>query len=157
MEFVLIGLLLLSFPIIAVVALVKSINLAERLQTMEQRFEMLERRLAGAPGTAPAPPQPSLAPLPQPAPPVAATPPIMAEPTPSAPIEPTPEPAAASQSEQPPAAQHALPVEPPAAAEQPQPELSFEERFGTRWMVWVGGLALALGGIFLVHYSIEQG
>ena len=35
--------------------------------------------------------------------------------------------------------------------------MSFEERFGTQWAVWVGGLALALGGIFLVRYSIEQG
>jgi uncharacterized membrane protein len=32
-----------------------------------------------------------------------------------------------------------------------------EEQFGTRWVVWAGGLALALGGIFLVRYSIEQG
>ncbi len=32
-----------------------------------------------------------------------------------------------------------------------------EERFGTRWVVWVGGVALALGGIFLVRYSIQQG
>jgi uncharacterized membrane protein len=37
------------------------------------------------------------------------------------------------------------------------PERSFEERFGTQWVVWVGGVALALGGIFLVRYSIEQG
>ena len=42
---------------------------------------------------------------------------------------------------------------PPALPPQP----SLEERFGTRWVVWVGGLALALGGIFLVRYSIEQG
>jgi uncharacterized membrane protein len=34
---------------------------------------------------------------------------------------------------------------------------TLEERFGTRWVVWIGGLALALGGIFMVHYSIEQG
>lgn len=33
----------------------------------------------------------------------------------------------------------------------------FERRFGTQWVVWVGGLALALGGIFLVRYSIEAG
>src|SRR5262249_53511848 len=32
-----------------------------------------------------------------------------------------------------------------------------EKRFGTQWVVWVGGLALALGGIFLIRYSIEQG
>ncbi len=35
--------------------------------------------------------------------------------------------------------------------------MSFEERFGTQWVVWVGGLALALGGFFLVRYSFEQG
>ena len=34
---------------------------------------------------------------------------------------------------------------------------SFEELIGTRWVVWVGGLALGLGGLFLVRYSIEQG
>lgn len=32
-----------------------------------------------------------------------------------------------------------------------------ETALGTRWAVWVGGLALALGGIFLVRYSIEAG
>ena len=32
-----------------------------------------------------------------------------------------------------------------------------EERIGTRWVVWVGGLTLALGGLFLVKYSIDQG
>ncbi|WP_315741671.1 MULTISPECIES: DUF2339 domain-containing protein [unclassified Bradyrhizobium] len=40
---------------------------------------------------------------------------------------------------------------PPAAAQ------GFEERIGTRWVVWIGGLALALGGFFLVRYSIEAG
>ena len=39
----------------------------------------------------------------------------------------------------------------------PQPAKSFEERFGASWVVWIGGLALALGGIFLVQYSIEAG
>jgi uncharacterized membrane protein len=33
----------------------------------------------------------------------------------------------------------------------------FEERLGTRWVVWVGGLTLALGGFFMVRYSIEAG
>src|SRR5262245_23410446 len=148
MEFVLIGLLLLSFPIIAIVALVKSINLAERLRTIEQRFEVLELRLAGAPGAAPAPPPPS--PSASPAATTAA-PPIAAEPVRVAPVEPTPEPVTATRAEQPPPEQPAPPVQPPAATEQPaEPELSFEERFGTRWTVWVGGPALALGGIFLV-------
>jgi uncharacterized membrane protein len=35
--------------------------------------------------------------------------------------------------------------------------VSLEERIGTRWAVWVGGLALGLGGVFLVRYSIEAG
>jgi uncharacterized membrane protein len=35
--------------------------------------------------------------------------------------------------------------------------MSLEERLGTQWAVWVGGIAVALGGIFLVHYTIEQG
>ncbi len=32
-----------------------------------------------------------------------------------------------------------------------------EESLSTRWMVWVGGLAIALGGGFLVKYSIDAG
>lgn len=32
-----------------------------------------------------------------------------------------------------------------------------EERLGTRWAVWVGGAALALGALLLVRYTIEQG
>jgi uncharacterized membrane protein len=43
---------------------------------------------------------------------------------------------------------------PPSA---PQAGPGFEERLGTRWVVWVGGLTLALGGFFMVRYSIEQG
>ncbi|MDO9417507.1 DUF2339 domain-containing protein [Pararhizobium sp.] len=34
---------------------------------------------------------------------------------------------------------------------------SLESRLGARWAVWVGGLALALGGVFMVKYSIESG
>jgi uncharacterized membrane protein len=48
---------------------------------------------------------------------------------------------------------------PPVSAASPSPpqSIGFEERFGTRWVVWVGGIALALGGIFLVRYTIQQG
>ncbi len=34
---------------------------------------------------------------------------------------------------------------------------TLEEKLGARWTVWVGGVALALGGLLLVRYSIEQG
>lgn len=44
----------------------------------------------------------------------------------------------------------------PPAASSP-PERSLEEAIGAGWSVWVGGLALALGGLLLVRYSIEQG
>ncbi len=42
-------------------------------------------------------------------------------------------------------------------AEPAKPKQSFEDALGTRWAIWVGGLAFALGGIFLVRYSIESG
>jgi uncharacterized membrane protein len=51
------------------------------------------------------------------------------------------------------AAPGTTPVPPPL----PQPEPGFEERIGTRWVVWVGGLTLALGGFFMVRYSIDAG
>ncbi|MEO1199367.1 MAG: DUF2339 domain-containing protein [Pseudomonadota bacterium] len=46
---------------------------------------------------------------------------------------------------------------PPAAAPTTRDTADFEARLGSRWTVIVGGLALALGGIFLVRYSIEAG
>ena len=45
------------------------------------------------------------------------------------------------------------PLAPPAL---PARKRSFEELVGTMWFVWVGGIALALGGILLVRYSIEN-
>jgi uncharacterized membrane protein len=46
---------------------------------------------------------------------------------------------------------------PPLPPPLPPAEPGFEERIGTRWVVWIGGLTLALGGFFLVRYSIEAG
>ncbi len=34
---------------------------------------------------------------------------------------------------------------------------NLEDNLSSRWMIWVGGLALALGGGFLVKYSIDEG
>ncbi|MBX3446369.1 MAG: DUF2339 domain-containing protein [Parvibaculaceae bacterium] len=34
---------------------------------------------------------------------------------------------------------------------------SFEQKLGARWTVWVGGVALAFGAVFLVQYSVQQG
>ncbi len=46
------------------------------------------------------------------------------------------------------------PREPPSA---PSSGGSLEEQLGTRWAVWAGGAALALGGLLLVRYTIEAG
>src|SRR5438067_4308419 len=44
-------------------------------------------------------------------------------------------------------------AQPPPPEETAAPGKSFEERFGASWVVWIGGIALALGGIFLVQFS----
>jgi uncharacterized membrane protein len=53
----------------------------------------------------------------------------------------------------------AYPVSEPVfvAKSAPEKPASLEERIGTRWVVYVGGLALALGGLLLARYAIEQG
>jgi len=38
-----------------------------------------------------------------------------------------------------------------------KPKINFEQQFGARLPVWVGGIALALAGLFMVKYSIETG
>ncbi|MBZ9844371.1 DUF2339 domain-containing protein [Mesorhizobium sp. CA5] len=63
--------------------------------------------------------------------------------------------------------QSAAPAQPPTVAETPaagSPEApkaarqtDVETALGTRWAVWVGGIALALGGLFLIRYTIEAG
>lgn len=84
-----------------------------------------------------------------------------AEVAPSPPVETPPEPAPP---ELPPIAPQpvSVPQIPPSYAAPPPPPSppaprSVEELLGTRWTVWVGGVALALGGLLLVRYSIEQG
>ncbi|HEV7258042.1 MAG TPA: DUF2339 domain-containing protein [Bosea sp. (in: a-proteobacteria)] len=37
------------------------------------------------------------------------------------------------------------------------PRRDIEATIGSRWAVWVGGLTLAFGGLFLIRYSIEAG
>jgi uncharacterized membrane protein len=45
----------------------------------------------------------------------------------------------------------------PASAGATVKRPDIETALGTRWAVWVGGLALALGGVFLIRYTIEAG
>jgi uncharacterized membrane protein len=78
----------------------------------------------------------------------------------TAPSEPTPERPTATEetpaTQEEPARAAAPPLSPPARAA-PAPKQSWEEALGARWTVWVGGVAIALGALLLVRYSIEQG
>ncbi|WP_333023933.1 DUF2339 domain-containing protein [Wolbachia endosymbiont of Pentidionis agamae] len=38
-----------------------------------------------------------------------------------------------------------------------QKNISFEQQFGASFSVWIGGIALALAGFFMIKYSIETG
>jgi uncharacterized membrane protein len=124
----------LAFPILAVIALVVALNARAEARLLRDRLDALDLRRpitpVSAPVAAPAPP-----------PPVAAAPAETIIPPPPPPPRPEPQPT------QPPPA---MPAAAPTSA-------TLEERFGTQWVVWIGGLALALGAIFLVRYTVEQG
>src|SRR4051812_39529542 len=138
MDFGLLILLALAIPVCAIAGFVMALGLRRRADALERRLARLEARLG------PAEPAPS----------------AVSSPLPAAPLVPEPistEPAveAAPFSPKGPAEGGPSPVQPPPAP--PSAKLGFEETLGTRWTVWVGGVALALGGVFLVRYSIEQG
>ena len=58
----------------------------------------------------------------------------------------------------PPPGGNQMPPEPPRGPPSaPASGGSLEEQLGTRWAVWAGGAALALGGLLLVRYTIEAG
>src|SRR5262249_35973119 len=47
--------------------------------------------------------------------------------------------------------------EPEAEVAPSRPPRRLEEYLGARGFIWLGGIALALAGVFLVKYSIDQG
>ncbi|MGX9573730.1 DUF2339 domain-containing protein [Mesorhizobium sp. f-mel] len=49
------------------------------------------------------------------------------------------------------------PAQPAAVTAKATQKPDIETALGTRWAVWVGGIALALGGLFLIRYTIEAG
>jgi uncharacterized membrane protein len=131
--FALIVLLVLAAPVIGIVALIRSITDRNLLRQLDSRTKALEQAQVAAGAAAPAAAQPAPAP-----------PPIVTAPAePPSPPEPSSPPSAS------------VPPSPPSPS--PPQRIGFEEKFGTRWVVWVGGVALALGGIFLVRYTIQQG
>jgi uncharacterized membrane protein len=127
--------------IIAIAALIFARKAYVDAKRLRARLDAMEA--ATAPVATPAP-----LPLPQYEPAPATQPDLPAEP-PAIPAEIAPAMSASGDSTAAPP-----PTTPPPPA---QADPGFEERIGTRWVVWIGGLALALGGFFLVRYSIEAG
>ena len=151
-----------------IVALANAVGAKRNVRVLLRRIESLEAQLVGsAPparegpwGVPPA--EPVASPIPErPSPETrpsfaeAFGPRSHADETASAetPSEPS-QPAAPELPEQP---SEAFPAEPPPPAAPTPPGESLELKIGARWTVLVGGLALALGAIFLVRYSIEAG
>ena len=139
---ILLGLAVLAVPIAAVAGLVIAVQARGQIEALQRRIAALEREIARRPApTAVAAAAPSPV-----APPAPATPQGDAASPPHRPAGP------------PPAAARTSAPDPAARAPKPTaPSRSLEELIGARWTVIVGGLALALGGVFLVRYSIEQG
>ena len=138
MEFWLIlPLAILGWVIIGpIVAWVRTSNLGNEIRNLRDEIDSLRKALHGrlgeAESKAPEPPPPSGAPQPEP---VSVPKPEEADPEP----EPAPSP--------PPP-----PPRSPAAHKE-----GLESRLTLRWLVWLGGVTIAFGGVFLVKYSIDAG
>jgi uncharacterized membrane protein len=135
---------------IAIAALIFARKAMNQVAELRQRLEALEAAPAAAAVAVP-PPLPPLMTFERAQPPapagIASAPPPIAPETES--IAPAMPPETAEH-----AASGAAAAPPPPL---PQPDRGFEETIGTRWVVWIGGLTLALGGFFMVRYSIEAG
>jgi uncharacterized membrane protein len=127
--------------VIALVALILAFKAFNQAAALRTRLDVMEKQASAA---APQPVPPPLAAHEAPITPAAASE-IRTE---------TADEAAAPPIQ--PAAPPPLPDRPAAVPAAP-PGPGFEERIGTRWVVWVGGLTLALGGFFMVRYSIDAG
>ena len=140
-------------PVLAIMALVRASSLNTRVKRVEQ--ELLDLRIG--PSTHQA----------EPAPPEAAPAPESAEPV--TPPEPEGDVAPPQDDDVPfvkPEAETPREPRPPIAAsvgaapvfEPVKPaRIDWERRIAANWMVWAGGFALALGGLFLVRVAIEAG
>jgi uncharacterized membrane protein len=162
----------LALPILTIVAFIRSGDAKRRLDLAEMRLRQVETELtlvravidggvrpaASSETARPAAEAPPVQPLPD----VAVVAPPDAVPADGGRADLSPEPVAARRSV--PAIAAGAPLEaidplpaPPPAAPPPANLGGFEETIGSRWAVWVGAVALGLGGLFLVRYSIEAG
>jgi uncharacterized membrane protein len=134
---VLLALVLVGAPLgLAIAALVQAQGSRRRSEQLEQEIRRLSLRLEVLTGRMAAAGEPG-------APVVPAAPEPASPPKPEAIVEPVM------------AAPRTAPPPTPRAA--PVDSKSIEETLTSRWLVWVGALAIALAGTFLVRYAIENG
>ena len=123
-------------PIIAIVALVRTARLRDQSERLVGEIAQLRRQMAEAPLPPPFVDQSAaevLLPV--------DVPPVEVPPPPAPPFEPEP-------------VVENAPASVPAVA---PVQAGWEQRLGARAFVWVGAVTLALAGVFLVRYSIEEG
>ncbi|HEY0836697.1 MAG TPA: DUF2339 domain-containing protein, partial [Azospirillum sp.] len=134
------GLAYSLLPFLGLVSFLRQRRQADRIDGLERRIARLSAEVESLRGGAPPPVQ--AAPE-SPAEPLAES---LAETPPSPAVTPVDGPASAA---------------PPPFEPAPEPAVlarpSLESRLTGRWLVWIGGVALALGGAFLVQVSIESG
>jgi uncharacterized membrane protein len=136
--------------VIAVVALIVARKTFNQAAALRARLDAIEAAgLQARPGP---PPLTALDELEQTL--AAPSPPIAAEAPPTAAVT---EQASRLQEAEPETPNDAIGVTTAVPPPLPQAPPGFEERVGTRWVVWLGGLTLALGGFFMVRYSIDAG
>lgn len=135
-------LLVVGGPIAAFVALARTATLTREIESLRADLRGLSQLV----GRAPSPEAPAPAPTAEIA---AATPTLSPRPGLAAADGPAPAPQVS------PAQPQAAPPAPSPAA--PKRGFSVEQLLGARAFAWIGALAIALAGVFLVKYSIDQG
>ena len=157
MDYILLGFLAIAWavgtPIVALVALVRTSRLREANERLASEVALLRRQ--GMSAEAPSPVvktatavEPAGEAIVEAAIVEAANVEAGPPPAPAAPFEPEPLPASEAAT--------AVPPTVPSLTVSPI-DGGWEQRLGARAFVWVGGITLALAGIFLVRYSIEEG
>ncbi|MFO1034978.1 MAG: DUF2339 domain-containing protein [Hyphomicrobiales bacterium] len=128
-------LIVLAGPVLGIIALVQVSNQGMRLAALKRDMDRLLAQQGAATAPAPVPEPPAAVPEPPPAIAAEAAPPaskgwISSEPdTPAAPPSPIPA----------------------------KPGKDVENALASRWLVWVGGVAVALGGLLFVKYAHDNG
>ena len=137
----------LLFPILAFIFASQAKGIASllelRMRKIEAELVALRQSAAGEAGIAAAPevaPEPSQ---------------VRSEPAPAAEESKAPEPEAVQGASQP--GESAAPTGQPAPPRKRRTWEEIEQAIGARWSVILGGIAVALGAIFLVRYTIEAG